>query len=338
MRLNCDSSPKPSVLLSLVRRIIACLCFIAALLGQTAGAWAATENIGARGEELLKLDNGTVQVGIDRTKGAAVTWLSWTGHPTNVVNSADPGRRIHQSSYAGRSVDRRAEGQSKSWSPWSWNPIQGGGVGSWARVTSFQRLDGGTLYSATVPKLWDMPDEEAAALMHQWTAFEPAMPNVVVVRCEFISRRAANDRWGPPVPLHQEIPACYFTRSFGTVQSYLGGGEWRSEQQPPGPPWGRTTPPRHALAMFNADGQGIAVFSPASTQPWNFGPHGSGASTDPAAGPCMHVAPIDLVKLGPAATYRYRYWLVVGTAVEISARLDELWRRYAHARAELANP
>jgi len=321
-----------------VRRIIAFLCLIAALLGRTAGAWAATENIGARGEELLKLDNGTVQVGIDRTKGAAITWLSWAAHPANTVNSADPGRLIQQSYYAGRRLDRRTEEQSKSWSPWSWNPIQGGGVGSWARVTAFQRLDGGTLYSETVPKLWDMPDEEAAALMHQWTAFESAMPNVVVVRCEFVSRRTAADRWGPPVPLHQEIPACYFTRNFGTVQSYLGGGKWRAEDQPPGPPWGRTTPPRSALAVFASDGQAIAVFSPAATQPWNFGPHGGGASTDPAAGPCMHVAPIDLVKLGPASTYRYRYWLVVGTAAEISARLDELWRRYAHERAELTHP
>ena len=39
-------------------------------------------------------------------------------------------------------LDRRAEGQSKAWSPWSWNPIQGGGVGSWARVTEFKHLTG----------------------------------------------------------------------------------------------------------------------------------------------------------------------------------------------------
>ena len=314
------------------------IAFLVFSLGQLVAAPGTTENIGARGEELLKLDNGSVQVGIDRAKGAAITWLSWAAHPTNIVNSADPGRLIQQSYYAGRSLDRRADGQSKSWSPWSWNPIQGGGVGSWARLTSFRRLDAGTLYGETIPKLWDMPDEEATAVMRQWTAFEPAMPNVVVVRCEFIAQRPPGDRWGPAVPLHQEIPACYFTRSFGTVQSYLGGGAWRTETQPPGPPWGRTTPPRHAMAMFNADGQGVAVFSPTATQPWNFGPHGAGASTDPAAGPCMHVAPIDQVKLGPASTYRYRYWLVVGTAEEIAARLDELWLRYAAERADLTTP
>lgn len=308
------------------------------LLGSIIGAHGATQNIGPRGEDLLKLDNGTTQIGIDRAKGGAITWLSWAAHPTNSVNLADPGRLIQQSYYAGRILDRRPDGQSRSWSPWAWNPIQGGGVASWARVTTFQRVEPGTLYSETVPKLWDMPDEEAAAVMRQWTAFEPGMPNVIVVRCEFIAQRRAGDRWGPPVPLHQEIPACYFTRSFGSVQSYLGGGEWRPEVQPPGPPWGRTTPPLRALAMFNAAGQGIAVFSPAATQPWNFGPHGGGASTDPTAGPCMHVAPIDEVKLGPASTYRYRYWLVVGTAAEIAPRLDALRRRYADERAELIDP
>ena len=77
------------------------------------------------------------------------------------------------------------------------------------------------------------------------------------------------------------------------------------------------------------------MFSPAATEPWNFGPHGGGDSADPAAGPCVHVAPIDRVPLGPRAVYRYRYWLVVGTEAVIAARLDALWARHAGERAEL---
>jgi hypothetical protein len=52
----------------------------------------------------------------------------------------------------------------------------------------------------------------------------------------------------------------------------------------------------------------------------------------------MHVAPIDQVPLGPTSTYRYRYWLVVGTRSDIAARLDALWTRYSAERAELTNP
>jgi hypothetical protein len=89
------------------------------------------------------------------------------------------------------------------------------------------------------------------------------------------------------------------------------------------------------MALFAPGGQGVAVFSPAATQPWNFGPHGRGASDDPAAGPCLHVAPIDRVLLGPRSIYRYRYWLVVGDAPAIAAALDALWTKYSAERAEL---
>jgi hypothetical protein len=299
---------------------------------------AATENIGSRGEELLTLDNGAVRIGIDRKKGAAITWLSWDAYPKNMVNSADPGRLIQQSYYAGLRLDRQAEGQSKSWSPWSWNPIQGGGVASWARVTEFKRLDDSTLYGETIPNLWDMPAEPAAALMRQWTGFEPGMPDVVLVKNEFIAQRADADRWGPAKLSPQEIPACYFTRNFSTIKTYLGDGQWRTETQPPGPPWGKTKPPLNIMAMFEPNGQGVAVFSPVATQPWNFGPHAGGASDVPAAGPCMHVAPIDRVNLGPKSTYRYRYWLIVGTEAQLTARLDVLLEKYSAERAELTNP
>lgn len=288
--------------------------------------------------DLLKLDNGTVCVGMDRAKGGSITWLSWRAYPKNAVNIADPGRLIQQSYYAGKSLERIAEGQSKAWSPWTWNPIQGGGVGSWARVTEFQRTESNTLYSVTVPKLWDMASEEARAVMRQWTGFEAGFSNVIVVRCEFVSQREEHDRWGPPVPRPQEIPACYFTRNFGVVKSYLGDGRWREETQPPGPPWGRTRPPRRAMACFNEQGQGIAVFSPAATQPWNFGPHGTQTTDQPSAGPCMHVAPLDSARLGPKSGYRYRYWLLTGTETEMSATLEKLWATYAGEKAVLQPP
>jgi hypothetical protein len=92
------------------------------------------------------------------------------------------------------------------------------------------------------------------------------------------------------------------------------------------------------MALFVPEGPGVAVFSPAATQPWNFGPHGGGATADPRAGPCMHVAPIDRVKLGPKSTYRYRYWLVIGTEPQIARRLEQLLQKYAAERAELTNP
>ena len=285
--------------------------------------------------DLLTIDNGALAVGIDRSKGGAITWLSWRAYPRNAVNIADPGRLIQQSYYAGKALDRVADGQSKAWSPWTWNPIQGGGVGSWARVTEFKGAASNMLHSVTAPKLWDMANEEARAVMRQWSSFEPGFSNVIVVRCEFVSQRDENDRWGPAVTRHQEIPACYFTRNFSVVKSYLGEGQWRVETHPPGPPWGQARPPRKAMACFNEEGNGIGVFSPGATQPWNFGPHGAKLTAEPGAGPCMHVAPLDSVALGPKSEYRYRYWLLTGTEGELAGTLDALWAKYSGERAVL---
>lgn len=293
-------------------------------------------------DDLQTIENGTLRVGIDLTKGATITWLSSDKHAGNMVNLYDPGRLIQQSYYAGKPLDRKAEGQSPpsspfNWSPWTWNPIQGGGVSSWARTSEFSRTDNETLYAVTVPKLWDMPDEEAAATIRQWTSFEPGMPNVVVVTCEFESKRTPGDRWGPAVPRHQELPALYFIRKLSNVMSYLGKGQWRDEVQPPGPPWGKCDPPLKTVALVNEDGYGVAVFSPGSTEPWNFGPHLTGLSDDPYGEPCMHLAPIAKVAFEPRATYRYRYWMMLGTKDELARAADLLWTKYQTERARLTN-
>jgi hypothetical protein len=279
--------------------------------------------------DLLFIDNDAVRIGIDRSMGASISWLSWRAHPQNIINIHDPGRLLQQSYYAGKKLDRRTDGQHEAWSPWTWNPIQGGGVMSWARVTRFEKSPDGRLIAETVPKLWDMPDEEAEAVMEQFTQFEPDMPNAVQVRNRFISKRRENDRWGGAVPRAQELPACYFTSAFHQIESYLGHGKWRREEQAPGPPWGTTTPPLNVMACFNDDGQGVAVFSPVADKYWNFGPHRPYTpAAKPEDGPCVHIAPLSIIALDAKSTLEYRYWLVVGSKEEITKAIDTLLGKY----------
>lgn len=286
------------------------------------------------GQDMLTIDNGKVRVGIERSKGAAITWLSSADHPQNMINVADPGRLIQQSYYAGRSRDRKSEGQHSSWSPWTWNPIQGGGVGKggeygeWATVNVFQKSDN-QLYSETIPKLWDMKNEDAEATMSQWTKLVDGQPHIVEVRCRIQCTRDPKDAWGPAVMRSQEVPACYFTRQFSRIVSYAGNGEWQNHEQPPGPPWGRVKPKRNAMAVFNIDDIGIGVYSPTATEHWNFGPHAHGSSTDPKAGPCIHLAPISKVPLGPSSTYEYRYWITVGNRQTIQNNFDWLIQNHS---------
>lgn len=289
--------------------------------------------------DLLFIENPAMKVGIDRSMGASITWLSWKAHPGNIINIHDPGRLLQQSYYAGKSLDRLADGQHKAWTPWSWNPIQGGGVMSWARVTRFEKIEDRALTAETIPKLWDMPDEEAEAVMFQATEFEPDMPNVVRVHNRLVCKRQQGDRWGAAVPRHQELPACYFTSAFRHFVSYLGDGKWRPEEQPPGPPWGKATPPLKVMACFNDDDQGVAIYSPVADQHWNFGPHRPHTpSAKPEDGPCVHLAPIATVPLGPQSTLEYRYWMVVGTKAEITRQIDALLKKFPVEKLSLSNP
>lgn len=290
--------------------------------------------------DLKFLENAEMKIGMDRSMGASITWLSWKGHPGNIINIHDPGRLLQQSYYAGLSLDRQQDGQHKAWSPWPWNPIQGGGVMSWARVTRFETPEEGRIFAETVPKLWDMPDEEAEALMQQQVEFVKGAPNVVEVSNRLVCQRKGGDRWGDKaLPRHQELPACYFTSAFRHLECYLGEGKWSKVEQPPGPPWGRTTPPLDIMACFNDAEQGVAIFSPAATEHWNFGPHQKYTpNAEPTDGPCVHVAPIALVNLGPRSVLQYRYWLVTGERKAIEARLDVLLKHHADEQLKLTNP
>ncbi|GAB5405245.1 MAG: hypothetical protein Aurels2KO_34760 [Aureliella sp.] len=286
-------------------------------------------------DELLKITNGTATVGVDRQKGGAITWLSSKWHAENIVNIHDPGRLIQQSYYSGKVLDRTTEGQSKNWSPWPWNPIQGGGVSSWARVKKLEKQGEFSLFGETVPKLWDMPNEEAAATMQQWTTFDEKMSNVIVVRNRLQCIRQPGDRWGPAAARHQEVPACYFIRSFDHFASYLGDSKWRREVQAAGPPWGKAQPPLNAMACFHSSGQGVAVYSPTANRHWNFGPHVKKMSELPEAAPCVHIAPITRVRLGPKSTFEYRYWLILGDRDGITACLETLMVAYRDERSVL---
>ena len=70
--------------------------------------------------------------------------------------------------------------------------------------------------------------------------------------------------------------------------------------------------------------------------PWNYGSRGGGSSSEAADGPCVHVAPLAIVNMGPRSTMRYRYWMVVGTEGEIAERLDALWEKYSRELLELS--
>lgn len=279
--------------------------------------------------ETLALSSRDMVVKIDRGRGGSITWVSAAGGK-NLINLHDLGRLIQQSYYAGARLDRRAEGQSPSWSPWTWNPIQGGSFTHVPGIIERFESRGGVLHSRTRPKLWDMPDETAACVMEQQTEFEPGHTRVVRVTNTLRIRRPAGDRWGAAVPLHQELPAIYLVRAFAQARVYEGDGRWADFAMPAlsKKGWGRPDVPRRAMAFFRDDGLGFAIYSPAADATWNCGVVGDSRSDSPEHAHTTHVAPIATVALAPDATYSFRYWMILGDESVLRAALDELMARH----------
>ncbi|MCU0748179.1 MAG: hypothetical protein MUF13_01395 [Akkermansiaceae bacterium] len=276
----------------------------------------------------LELNNGTLKIRTDNTYGGSIVWLSTAAGSLNLVNIHDRGREIQQSYYAGANLTR--SGQIPNYSPWSWNPVQAGSYSGTPSIVDSFSLNNGILYSWTRPKLWDVPNETAQAVIKQWTQFEPGMSQVIRVTNQLVCLRSNNDAWGSPANRHQELPACYFIRALNRAKIYNGNGSWSDYNYPllSSNGWGRPNPPKKAMAFFLANDFGVGIYSPASTTAWNCGATGTSASTDPTHADTMHVAPLATLAFDRQTQFTFNYWIVMGNQATIRTRLDQLLALY----------
>ncbi|MGB1129184.1 MAG: hypothetical protein ACPG4K_03970 [Haloferula sp.] len=297
-----------------------------------------TDEVGSSEDPFL--DNGTLRLGAPTRQGASFDFLAPSGGG-NLVNLHDQGRLIQQSYYAGATLDRVSDGQSSSWSPWPWNPIQGGdasnnqGLVQEVTVSGF----GKGFYSRTIPLLWDMTTgEQAKAYMDQWNEFEPGMPNVVRVTCRLICFRDPADVWGEARVRNQELPAVYLIRDLSKVVSYFGASPWTGDtteafDYSPDPakapfPWAQVTPTEPWMAMVDPGTDiGVGLYSPVGNIHWNVGSVG-GPAGGPTSSATMHMAPLRNMKLDRDSIMVYRYWLIYGDLSTIRSRVYELHGLY----------
>ncbi len=303
----------------------------------TTGGSSPTDEIGATEDSFL--DNGTLRLGAPTEEGASFNYLAPSGGG-NLVNYHDQGRLIQQSYYAGARLDRTSVGQSSNWSPWTWNPIQGGDAsGKLAQVVEVGVAEfGNGFFSRTIPLLWDMTTgEKGKAWMDQWNQFEPGMPNVIRVTCRLTCFRDPSDVWGTAVPRHQELPAVYLIRSLSKTVTYQGANPWTGDTTeeiqtyfPAGPfIWGRYNPSEGWVAMVDpSTNVGLGLYSPIGTTLWNVGATGNTLTGGPTSSQTMHMAPIRFMKLDRDSIMVYRYWLIHGDLATIRSRVYELHTRY----------
>ncbi len=278
-------------------------------------------------EELIRISNGKLALCQDLERGGAISHIYVGDNNRNLVNIYDEGRYIQQSYYAGKRIDRQHEGQSPQWSPWNWNPIQGGNFARCgAKIMRHDKTDT-TIYIAAVPMLWDMADKEANALMEQWTELHG---NFVKVRNR-ITVNHIDSIYMPGTRNDQEIPAVYPISSLKNLHIYLGDRPWQNDTVSTVPVkelskdfssfWGSyPKAPEKWMAFTDDSGFGMGVYSPRA-QRFLAGRYTSDTAGEEKSVATSYIAPLMSAQLNPGDVLEYEYYILLGDLIDIRSMI-----------------
>lgn len=279
-------------------------------------------------QSFLELRNDSLHLKFDLTRGGAIAYLSVDGEERNLVNIYDEGRYIQQSYYAGKKLDRTADGQSPNWSPWSWNPIQvGDSYLNRAEILDY-RVNDSTVYTKCTPMLWDMKNELAEATMEQWTTLSG---NIIKVRNKLTCMRTDN-LYGEGEYRSQEIPAVYPISALSELYTYFGDAPYTGA--PLSKPkvihleddfWGtytKETVTESWMAFVNEEKWGMAVYQPITK---NFLAGMSGKPGGEAGSiSTSYISPVKKEKLFKDSEYEYEYYLLIGDLHQMRTQIYEI--------------
>jgi hypothetical protein len=174
---------------------------------------------------ILRMDNGTVRVGIEPRCGGTIAEILLNG--TNLVNNYDcTGRQIQVAQYDGNSSYDNCAGCTGDW---GWNPVQGGdryGLGS---VVLTQTATRNNIYIKTQPYQW-MPEEAGGepgrpilsdVVVEQWLSFVAGAPRAIKMHVKVTHKGSDHHLLSS-----QEFPATYVNLGFNRLVYYSGVAPW----------------------------------------------------------------------------------------------------------------
>lgn len=271
----------------------------------------------------LVADNGKLTVKFDLTRGGAISWISYSGSQRSLVNIADEGRYIQQSYYAGKSLDRKADGQSPNWSPWAWNPIQvGDAFRNRAKILDYKQSKD-SLYVKCIPMQWDMNNKPAEAEMEQWTFLNG---NILTIRNRLTCHRT-DEIYGDSLMRNQELPAVYPISALNNLYTYDGNAPFTNApykklevKNLSSGFWGRYKEvTENWMAFVDNTNIGMAVYNPQCVM-FLAGMAGEPGkeSTD---GSTSYIAPIKDEIIYKQSIYEYEYYILIGSLAQMREQI-----------------
>ena len=266
---------------------------------------------GSASSDWIYLDNGTLRLGIIKSAGAGIGYLSRSQSKVNLLNHYDRGRLIQQSYYGDSDGSKWAE------RPWCLNPVQGGSYRGKIPNLLETKLEGNKFYSKSIPLHWATGQQLDDFVLEQWIELSD---EVVKIRFKMTYHGEKTHK-----PRHQEIPAVFLNPSLAKLCLYQGDKPWQEDKistVEPGPKNEYFSLPEHWAAYIGEDGQGVGVCVPAASELTCYRVNRNPASD------CSYLAPIATFALEPDLAFSYDAYLAIGTAQE----LREQFRNFAKER------
>lgn len=259
------------------------------------------------------IENEFLKLGVDRTAGGAVAWISQPSATSSVVNSFDRGRLLQQSYYG------RVDGSQWNGKPWRWNPVQGGewrGEGGEVLEFESRSTDAGLpqLFVRSRPRNWGGGELLEDCEMEQTITLDGPLALI-----EFRFRYRGTDEHPEA---DQEIPALFVDPKYSTLVTCEGESPWTGaalRSDVPGWPNESRKMTEHWAAYVDQAGSGLGIYVPAAERLTCYR-FGDGKSRDS----CSYLAPLTRFAIGPGFEWNYQVAVTLGSIDEIRSRFSEL--------------
>jgi len=245
------------------------------------------------------LDNGTVRIGVDRSRGAGIGFFGESKSGRNLLNHFDEGRFVQQSYYGA------PDGSKWNTRDWVYNPVQGGSWdGKRSKVLAFNKTDD-SLYAKIEPLSWSGGQSCPEAVMEQTITLTGRVAHI-----RFKMTYTGEDQGKPK---HQEMPAVFVDYALNQLVYYEGAELTR---RVPGWPNERGKSSRHWTAWLNDKDWGIGIFTPGTPDFTCYRYHADGTPGEKSAA-CSYIAPVRTFALKKGVRVEYDVYLTLGSLDEI---------------------
>jgi len=253
------------------------------------------------------LENDHLKIGLLKSHGGAIGWISKGKGGKNLINHYDHGRLIQQSYYGD------ADGSKWGNKEWRFNPVQGGSYKGKPSIVEEFRTQGELVYVKTVPRHWATGELLSQCTMEQWVELQG---QVLKIRYRFTLSDNKKHK-----ARHQEIPAVFVSPDLKNLVAYTGNNPWTNapvSSRVPGWPNEILKLSENWAAYLSDEGEGIGIYVPIAKEATSYRYLG-GSGSD-----CSYVAPISTFALTLENTFNYEAYFTLGKVKKIRKHFGKI--------------